>query len=91
MALFVGAFIIFNTFNIVVSQRSRELALFRALGASRRQVMTSVLVESFVVGLVASLGGVLVGVVLAVGLKALLGEPRAQAAADRAWWSSRAR
>src|SRR4249919_137653 len=73
VALFVGAFIIFNTFNIVVSQRSRELALFRALGASRRQVMTSVLVESFVVGLVASLGGVLLGVVLAVGLKALLG------------------
>ena len=44
VALFVGAFIIFNTFNIVVTQRSRELALFRALGATRRQVMTSVLV-----------------------------------------------
>ncbi|HUL84086.1 MAG TPA: FtsX-like permease family protein [Actinomycetota bacterium] len=73
VALFVGAFIIFNTFNIVVSQRSRELALFRALGASRRQVMTSVLVESFVVGVVASIGGVLLGIVLAIGLKALLG------------------
>ena len=72
VALFVGAFIIFNTFNIVVTQRSRELALFRALGASRRQVLTSVIVESVVVGVVASIGGVLVGIVLAIGLKALL-------------------
>jgi putative ABC transport system permease protein len=72
VALFVGAFIIFNTFNIVVAQRSRELALFRALGASRRQVLTSVLVEAAVVGLVASIVGVAVGVVLAIGLKALV-------------------
>jgi putative ABC transport system permease protein len=73
VALFVGAFIIFNTFNIVVTQRSRELALFRALGASRAQVTASVLVEAVVVGLVASIVGVGVGVLLAVGLKALLG------------------
>ncbi len=73
VALFVGAFIIFNTFNIVVTQRSRELALFRALGARRRQVMTSVLVEAAVVGLAASIVGVFVGVVLAIGLKALVG------------------
>jgi putative ABC transport system permease protein len=73
VALFVGAFIIFNTFNIVVTQRSRELALFRALGARRRQVMTSVLVEAAVVGLVASIVGVLFGMVLAIGLKALVG------------------
>lgn len=72
VALFVGAFIIFNTFNIVVTQRTRELALFRALGATRRQVMTSVLVEAAVVGLVASVIGVLVGIVLAIGLKALV-------------------
>ncbi|MDP9329704.1 MAG: FtsX-like permease family protein [Actinomycetota bacterium] len=72
VALFVGAFIIFNTFNIVVAQRSRELALFRALGASRRQVMSSVLIESLLVGIVASLGGLVFGVLLAVGLKALL-------------------
>jgi putative ABC transport system permease protein len=72
VALFVGAFIIFNTFNIVVSQRSRELALFRALGARRRQVMTSVLIEAAVVGFVASIVGVLVGIVLAIGLKALV-------------------
>jgi len=72
VALFVGAFIIFNTFNIVVTQRSRELALFRALGATRRQVMTSVLLEASVVGLIASIVGVAVGVVLAIGLKALV-------------------
>jgi len=81
VALFVGAFIIFNTFNIVVAQRSRELALFRALGASRRQVMTSVLVEAAVVGLVASIVGVAVGVVLAIGLKAWLRGLRMEAAA----------
>ena len=72
VALFVGAFIIFNTFNIVVTQRSRELALFRALGASRRQVLTSILVESAVVGLVASIVGVGLGMLLALLLKALL-------------------
>jgi putative ABC transport system permease protein len=73
VALFVGAFIIFNTFNIVVTQRSRELALYRALGATTRQVMTSVLAEAVVVGLIASLVGVVVGIGLAVGLKAVLG------------------
>jgi putative ABC transport system permease protein len=72
VALFVGAFIIFNTFNIVVTQRTRELALFRALGARSRQVMTSVLIEAAVVGVTASLVGVVVGIGLAAGLKALL-------------------
>ncbi len=51
IALFVGAFIIFNTFSIIVAQRTREMALLRAIGASRRQVMTSVVVEAFVTGL----------------------------------------
>jgi putative ABC transport system permease protein len=73
VALFVGAFIIFNMFNIVVSQRTRELALFRALGASRRQVRTSVLLESIAVGLIGSILGIGLGVLLAFGLKALLG------------------
>ncbi len=72
VALFVGAFIIFNTFNIVVTQRTRELALYRALGARRRQVMTSVLTEAIAVGLIASIVGVGVGVVLAIGLKWLV-------------------
>ncbi|MGH2540547.1 MAG: ABC transporter permease [Actinomycetota bacterium] len=69
VALFVGAFIIFNTFAIIVAQRTRELALFRALGASPRQVMTSVIVEALVVGVVASVVGVVVGIGLASLLK----------------------
>src|SRR5262245_11863644 len=72
VALFVGAFIIFNTFSIIVAQRTRELALFRALGASGRQVMTSVLVEAVVVGVVSSLLGIVVGIGIAILLKGLL-------------------
>ena len=72
VALLVGAFLIFNTFTIIVAQRTRELALLRCLGASRRQVMTSVLVESFIVALVASLVGLGLGVLIANGLRALL-------------------
>jgi putative ABC transport system permease protein len=73
IALFVGAFIIFNTFSIIVAQRTRELALLRALGASRRQVMTSVITEAFLTGLIASVIGVVAGVGIALGLQALLG------------------
>ena len=72
VSLFVGAFIIFNTFNIIVTQRMRELGLLRALGASRRQIMTSVVAEAFVTGLVASAVGILVGIGIAIGLQALL-------------------
>ena len=72
VALFVGAFLIFNTFAIIVAQRTRELALLRCLGASRRQVLTSVLAESAIVGVLASLVGLAFGVVIAVGLRALL-------------------
>jgi putative ABC transport system permease protein len=72
VALFVGSFIIFNTFSIIVAQRGRELALMRAIGASSRQVLGSVILESLVVGLLASAVGLGVGVVLALGLKALL-------------------
>jgi putative ABC transport system permease protein len=73
IALFVGAFIIFNTFSIIVAQRTRELALLRALGASRRQVMTSVVVEAFLVGLFAAVVGIVAGIGIAAGLKVLLG------------------
>ena len=69
VSLFVGAFIIFNTFAIILAQRTRELALFRALGASGRQVMTSVLVEAFVIGVVSSVIGVLAGIGIAILLK----------------------
>jgi putative ABC transport system permease protein len=72
IALFVGSFIIFNTFSITVAQRLRELGLLRAVGASRRQVTASVLGESLVVGLAASGAGLLVGIGLAIGLKAVL-------------------
>ncbi|MGH3084882.1 MAG: ABC transporter permease, partial [Gaiellaceae bacterium] len=73
IALFVGAFVIFNTLSITVAQRTREFATLRALGASRRQVLRSVLLEGFVIGLVASLVGLLLGVGLAKGLTWLLG------------------
>jgi putative ABC transport system permease protein len=73
VALLVGSFIIFNTFSIVVAQRSRELALLRAIGAGQRQVLGSVLFEAVLVGLVASTIGFVGGIFLAAGLKALLG------------------
>lgn len=68
VALFVGVFLILNTFSIVVAQRTRELALFRAMGSSRRQVIGAVLLEALVVGLVASVVGLLLG----IGIGALL-------------------
>jgi putative ABC transport system permease protein len=73
VALLVGSFIIFNTFSIVVAQRNRELALMRAIGAARGQVLGSVLFEAVLVGLVASTVGFVAGIFLAAGLKALLG------------------
>jgi putative ABC transport system permease protein len=72
VALFVGAFIIFDTFFITVAQRTREHALLRAIGASRRQVLASVMVEAVAVGLVASGIGVAGGFVVAQGLQGLL-------------------
>ena len=72
VALLVGSFMIFNTFSITVAQRTRENALLRAIGATRRQVLASVLVEALLVGVLASLIGLAVGVGVAVGLKALL-------------------
>jgi putative ABC transport system permease protein len=71
VALVVGSFLIVNTFSILVAQRSKEMALFRALGASRRQVTRSVLFEATLIGLVGSTLGLLLGGGLAVGLKAL--------------------
>jgi putative ABC transport system permease protein len=72
VALLVGGFLIFNTFTVTVAQRTREFALLRVLGASRAQILRSVLIETFVVGLVASILGVLAGIVLAPGLSAML-------------------
>ncbi|MDQ1447089.1 MAG: putative transport system permease protein [Actinomycetota bacterium] len=72
VALVVGSFIIYNTFSIVVAQRTREMALLRAIGASRAQIMRQVLGESVLVGLIASIVGIVAGVLLAVLLKAAM-------------------
>ncbi len=72
ISLFVGGFTIFNTFSIIVGQRTRELALLRIVGASRRQVFRSVLVEAAILGFVASVLGLGLGVLAALGLEALL-------------------
>jgi putative ABC transport system permease protein len=72
VALIVGMFIIYNTFSIVVAQRMREMALLRAIGATRRQVLASVIGESVVVGVIASAIGVGTGVLLSIGLKGLM-------------------
>ncbi|MBM7863562.1 ABC transporter permease [Lentzea nigeriaca] len=68
IALFVGIFIILNTFSIIVAQRTRELALLRSMGASRGQVIRSVVLEAFVIGLIASIIGLGAG----IGVGALL-------------------
>jgi putative ABC transport system permease protein len=70
VAVFVGAFIIQNTFRIIVAQRTKELAMLRAVGATGRQVTFMVAVEALVVALVASAVGIGVGVLLALGIKA---------------------
>jgi len=73
IAVFVGSFIIFNTFSMLVAQRSRELALLRALGASRRQVNRSVIVEAAAVGVIGSTIGLGLGVLLSIGLEKVVG------------------
>ena len=73
VTMVVGTFLIINTFSILVAQRSRELALLRALGASRKQVNRSVLTEAFVIGVLGSTVGLGAGYLLAQGLKALFG------------------
>ncbi len=73
IALFVGTFIIANTFTMLVAQRTKELALMRAVGASRRQITRSVLIEAFVVGTVAALIGLATGVGIGAGLRSLMG------------------
>jgi putative ABC transport system permease protein len=73
VALFVGIFLILNTFSIIVAQRTRELALMRAMGASRRQVTGSVLVEAVVVGTLASVLGLAAGIGVGAALAYLFG------------------
>src|SRR5436305_6851919 len=71
IALFVGSFVIANTLSITIAQRTREFATLRTIGSSRRQVLRSVMVEAAAVGLIASVLGLLLGLVLARGLSAL--------------------
>lgn len=73
IGLIVGTFIIYNTFSMIVAQRNRELALLRAIGASRPQVSRSVLFEAFVVGVIGGAIGLGIGVGLAAALKAIIG------------------
>ncbi|MEV5987151.1 FtsX-like permease family protein [Streptomyces sp. NPDC052051] len=72
IALFVGIFIIANTFTMLVAQRTKEIALMRAVGASRRQVTRSVLIEAGIVGGVAAVTGFVLGIGVAVGLRSLI-------------------
>jgi putative ABC transport system permease protein len=72
VAVFVGAFIINNTFSITVAQRSREMAMLRAVGASRRQVLRSVVIEATITGVVASGIGVTAGIAVATGIRTLI-------------------
>jgi putative ABC transport system permease protein len=73
LALFVGAFVIVNTFAIVIAQRKQELAMLRAIGAGRWQVGRSVVFEALLIGLVAALLGLGMGFVIATLLKAAFG------------------
>ena len=72
ISLFVGAFLIFNTFSITVAQRTREFALLRALGASGGQVTGAVFLEALVIGIVASATGIAAGFGIAAALNAIL-------------------
>jgi putative ABC transport system permease protein len=69
VSLFVGGFLIFNTFQVIVAQRTKELALLRAIGATKRQVRRMVLIEALIVSVVGSILGVVFGVVLAIGIR----------------------
>jgi len=72
VSVLVGSFVIWNTFNVLVAQRRREVALLRAVGATRRQVLAGVLIEAGMIGLVSGGIGLLLGVGLAAGIRSLL-------------------
>ena len=72
ISVVVGSFVIWNTFNVLVAQRRREVALLRAVGATRRQVLGGVLIEAGMIGLVSGAVGLLLGVGLATAIRLLL-------------------
>ncbi|QIJ63152.1 FtsX-like permease family protein [Streptomyces sp. JB150] len=82
IAFLVGIFLIINTFSMLVAQRTREIGLMRAIGADRRQVNRSVLVEALLLGVVGSVLGVGAGVGLAIGLMELMGTMGMQLSTD---------
>ncbi len=71
VSLFVGSFIIQNTFRVIIAQRTKELAMLRAVGATRAQIIRMVLTEAAIVSLIASLAGVVAGIGLAYAIKAI--------------------
>ncbi len=73
LALFLGAFLIFNTFRTIVVERRRDLAMLRAIGATRRQITTMILIESLVQGVIGTLVGLVVGYAMAAGMASLMG------------------
>jgi putative ABC transport system permease protein len=72
VSVVVGSFVIWNTFNVLVAQRRREVALIRAVGATRSQVLSGVMVEAVLIGLVSGVLGLFLGVGLAAAIRALL-------------------
>jgi putative ABC transport system permease protein len=72
IALVVGAFVIYNSFTILVAQRNREMALMRAVGATRGQVLRGVLLEAVIIGGLASVAGFLLGLAVTSGLRAVM-------------------
>ena len=82
--MLVGAFIIFNMFSITVAQRIREIAMLRTLGASRRQILTSVLLEALVTAVVGSIIGIFLGLLIARGHQCALRRRRLRPALDLA-------
>ena len=83
VALFVGSFIIWNTFTMIVTQRSREIALLRAIGSTRRQIMRSLLLEAVLLGTAASAVGIAIGLARGQGSEAADGRGRASACRAR--------
>lgn len=73
ISLFVGVFLIYNTFTMLVAQRTKELALLRAVGANRGQVKRSVLAEALVVGVISAAIGLVAGIGLAIGMRSAMG------------------
>ncbi|WP_426513296.1 ABC transporter permease [Dactylosporangium sp. McL0621] len=78
IALFVGVFLISNTFTMLIAQRTRELALLRAIGATRRQITNAVLLEGLLVGITASAAGLVAGIGIGAALQGLTGSMGSQ-------------